>query len=176
MNRIDRAINTRLELDVLVNNLTRIDNEYFSEEEKEKMSDVIIPEGIIDLGYKAFTSCTALRQIKLPSTLHDIECQAFSFCKNLRELVFPEKMHVISVGAFMHCRRLTTVVLPASLKYIGYGAFVGCHRLKTVEIPKETFDKITSGGVAAGIEGDKYLWGLIGAVGKDRVQNVLKLT
>lgn len=172
MNRIDRAINTRLEIDVLVNNLTRIDDAYFSEEEKEKMSDVIVPEGITDLGYKAFSSCTALRQIKLPSTLHDIECQAFSFCKSLRELIFPENMHGIGVGAFMHCRRLTTIVLPARLKYIGYGTFSGCHRLKTVEIPKETFDKISTWSTL----GDQYLWGLIGAVGKDRVQNILKLT
>lgn len=172
MNRIDKAINTRLELDVLVNNLTEIDKEYFSEEEKEKMSDVIVPEGITDLNYHAFSSCTALRQIKLPSTLHNIECQAFSYCKSLRELIFPENMHGIGVGSFMHCRRLTTVVLPASLKYLGYGSFIGCHRLKTVEIPKETFDRISSGGVM----GDKYLWGLVSAVGKDRVQNVLKLT
>lgn len=173
MDKASFEFNKQLELDVLIGGLTEVTKEYVDEHiDRKKMSDVIVPEGITDLGYKAFSSCTALRQIKLPSTLHDIECQTFSFCKSLRELIFPENMHGIGVGAFMHCRRLTTIVLPASLKYIGYGTFLGCHRLKTVEIPKATFDAL--GTIDA--TRDTYLWGLIGAVGKDRVQNILKLT
>ena len=48
-----------------------------------KLTSVIIPEGVTTIGSKAFLNCTSLALISLPSTVRNIASDAFSGCTNL---------------------------------------------------------------------------------------------
>ncbi|MBR2853700.1 MAG: leucine-rich repeat domain-containing protein, partial [Clostridia bacterium] len=76
---------------------------------KQKITSVVIPEGVVSIGSKAFSSCDGITKIKLPKTLKSIGNRAFSNCKGLRELVLPEGLEVLMENPFALCDNLTEV-------------------------------------------------------------------
>ena len=54
------------------------------------IQQVVLPEGLVSIGTSAFYGCTGLEKIELPSTLSQVDSQAFSMCQSLKE-------HVLSV-------------------------------------------------------------------------------
>lgn len=125
----------------------------------ESLEEVIIDDGVEQIGSGAFGSCTALKTLRVPSTLKRIGVSAFSNCKSLEEInlpdgledigqsafsfsglksiVVPEGIEIIENSTFIYCYKLETVVLPNSLKKIYSNAFVGCESLKTVTLPED---------------------------------------
>ena len=96
--------------------------------------DVIIPDGVTKIGYKAFSG-RALKSIVMPSTVTDIGDSAFENCRGLSSVVLPEGMASIGLGAFHGCDGLTAVTMPSSVTNIEDGAFVNCGGLRSVTIP-----------------------------------------
>jgi len=62
-----------------------------------RISWVIIDEGVTSVGEGAFRECNMLSKVKLPSTLERIEDDAFYSCDNLTEIIIPSS--VIYVGS-----------------------------------------------------------------------------
>ena len=54
----------------------------------DKLSELIIPEGVVSIGSEAFKMCNSLKSITLSSTLKEIGNGAF-YCSNLEEVVIP---------------------------------------------------------------------------------------
>lgn len=52
---------------------------------------VQIPEGVVELGEKAFSLCYSLISLKLPSTLINVGEEAFNNCFNMKEYHFMSK-------------------------------------------------------------------------------------
>lgn len=119
---------------------------------------VVIPEGLLEIGERAFYGCKALKRIDLPESLRKIGSFAFKGCYNLedmaipagvteigygafehcrlRSVVLPEKLQVLDARAFCECESLESVVLPAALSKISYDAFLACTSLKRLELPE----------------------------------------
>ena len=55
---------------------------------KQDAVDVVIPEGVKEIGYNAFSDCKALKSILLPSTLEEIAPAAFENCTSLATIKF----------------------------------------------------------------------------------------
>ena len=55
----------------------------------DKVTSLILPEGLEQIGYDAFSCCRNLKSVQLPSTLKGME-PCFEYCYSLEELVFPE--------------------------------------------------------------------------------------
>lgn len=71
--------------------------------------DVTVPDGVREIGERAFFGCLTLTSVTVP-----------------------DGVHTVSYLAFFRCRNLTSVTLPASLENIYYRAFDECPRLKKV--------------------------------------------
>lgn len=80
---------------------------------EEKISKVVIPEGVEVIDSYAFAYLTGLKEVVLPSTLKKI-----------------------SQGAFMGCTALETVTGLENVKFINDYAFYGCNSLKEVNFGK----------------------------------------
>lgn len=122
-----------------------------------------IPEGVTEIGGRAFAGCEKLEEIVFPSSLISIGQDAFAGCSNLKEIVIPENVESIGRGAFFGCGVTSLKVaeensvfrseencilkgetlcwgcessrIPAGITRIGEEAFRGCKNLKAVEIP-----------------------------------------
>ena len=66
---------------------------------QEKLTALVLPEGLESIGEKAFFDCESLTEVRLPSTLKDIGNQAFmGIAANQIEL--PESARTVSAGWF----------------------------------------------------------------------------
>lgn len=126
---------------------------------------LIIPEGVVEIGYAAFADCTSLTgTLSLPSTLKKIGEKkgyisywdgAFKNCNFVCELILPEGLEVIGLGSFANCKNLYGELrLPDGLKEIGDGAFEGCENFTgdliipqgITDIPNNCFNGTWLGG------------------------------
>ena len=121
------------------------------------VQNVVIPEGIREIGAFAFYNRGEIDTIQFPSTLKKIGAFAFSDCTNLEALDFPNTLDWIGDYAFYECSGVKEVrfsdnlrligeaafiscsfralILPDSIQEIGSGCFEGCQRLETVRWP-----------------------------------------
>ena len=72
----------------------------------DKITNVVIEEGVTRIGDYAFSVCSSLTSVTIPAS-------------------------VTSIGnyAFFDCRSLTSVTIPVSVTSIGNSAFYGCSNL-----------------------------------------------
>jgi len=94
-----------------------------------------VPEGVTEIGERAFEDRSDMSRVFLPKSLTNIDKWAFCGCHGLTGISFPEKMAGIGEGAFFGCFRLTRVTLPENLTSIGNRAFWGCDHLTSFVSP-----------------------------------------
>jgi len=102
----------------------------------DALTEVIIPEGILNIRQAAFRGCDNLSTVILPESLGVIDDYAFTGCENLVDINFPNSINWIGAYAFYGCEKLKNVELPEGLKYINEEAFTGCDSLERVTLPK----------------------------------------
>lgn len=91
----------------------------------EKLSSVVIPEGVEVISTRAFAGCTQLEKVTLPSSLKFIANDAFTKCSNLKEVIIPKSVTSITFAdnVFANCSSLS-LATQARLKELGYtGSF-----------------------------------------------------
>lgn len=110
---------------------------------------VTVPETVTQLGYRAFSGCSA-HTIHLPDTLTSIGNYAFT-SSNITSLSIPESVTSIGSNAFSFCDFLTEIDLPDSITSLGSNTFEYCDALTSVTLPdnltalgEETFYKCTA--------------------------------
>ena len=96
---------------------------------------VVLPNGITDIGDRAFSGCYNITSITLPSSVVSIGERAFSRCYHLTNITLPSSIKSIGDRAFSGCHSLPSIALPASVKSIGEGAFSWCSNLTNITIP-----------------------------------------
>ena len=112
-------------------------NEY-----KGKDSEVVIPEGVTEIGDWAFERCRSLSSITIPESVTEIGRDAFYYCSNLKSITIPEGVREIGRDAFRYCSSLTSITIPESVREIGEDAFYGCSSLTSilVDINNKKYD------------------------------------
>ena len=87
----------------------------------EKLSNVVIPEGVEVISTRAFAGCTRLEKVTLPSSLKFIANDAFTKCSNLKEVIIPKSVTSITFAdnVFANCSSLS-LATQARLKELGY--------------------------------------------------------
>ena len=93
------------------------------------LTEVIMNEGLTDIGENAFEYCEKLQTPVLPSTLTEIDGYAFMSCSGMSEkLTIPKNVKSISWYAFGWDFALTDIEFEpeSALDRIGYGTFAYC--------------------------------------------------
>ena len=98
-------------------------------------SCLVIPEGVSEIGERAFYTCESLLSIEIPKNVRMIGEYAFACCRNLQSVSFSEGLEYIEACAFYQCTGLENIQFPDSLRGIESAAFSGCAGLTRVEIP-----------------------------------------
>lgn len=99
----------------------------------DNFTEVIIPEGITEIGDYAFAE-TNVKKITLPQSLEKIGDYAF-YMSTLEEIVIPSGVKEIGYSAFDRCLNLERVTLKSGVEKIGERAFMMCSMLTDIEIP-----------------------------------------
>ncbi len=98
------------------------------------LSEVVIADGVEEIGHHAFYNCSSLTKVDLPPSLGYIGTEVFAG-SGLVGLSLPQHVTSIDRGAFANCARLKSISLPYGLTSIGYLAFEGCLSLEQIDIP-----------------------------------------
>lgn len=119
----------------------------------ENLAGISLPNGVTEIGERAFYGCTSLRSVVIPEGVTEIGDSAFEDCKSLRSIVIPESVTEIGDFTFNDCTSLESVVIPEGVTKIGRCAFIGCP-LKSIEIPSTVREIDFSFGGGSNIFGD----------------------
>ena len=97
--------------------------------------DVVIPDGVTEIGHGAFYMCRDLHSVTIPKGVTSFGNEAFHFCENLSTVTIPEGVTSIGYAAFSNCSALTSITIPVGVLRIGHSAFYACSNLTRVTIP-----------------------------------------
>lgn len=104
------------------------------------ITEVIIEEGITEIGEQVFDGCK-LSSIILANSVTHINSHAFSSCHNLISVKFPSNVTCIESYAFYQCYNLISIKLPISITSISGAAFYGCTNLSDVYYSGDKADR-----------------------------------
>jgi len=115
------------------NNCCTVDRRWFRKVYyvPEKLRRVEITD-CAKLAYGAFYGCDMLANVILHDGLTDIGVSAFRDCTGLSSMVIPDSVEWIDESAFYGCKNLASVVLGEGLLYLGHAAFGDCGNLASV--------------------------------------------
>ena len=74
------------------------------------------PEGLVEIGERAFENCGALKEVFLPQSLRNVKRRAFYACKGLRKIHISGQLGEIGEEAFAFCEKLEEVHLPGGVR------------------------------------------------------------
>lgn len=135
--------------------LTFIDHRAFMEC-KSLTGVVILPEGLEEMDYGVFNSCTKLKAVKMPDTLTTLSGDAatFSGCTSLEYVQFSKNLtSPIYKSMFEGCTSLKAISFPDGITNIDYKALRKCTSLQAVYLPSG----LTNLGVVSNSSND---WGV----------------
>ena len=73
------------------------------------VKEVILPEGVLEIGYEAFSECRMLERIMIPEGIQKIDTFAFSQCVSLRDMRLPDSLEDYGSWMFNHCDSLQEI-------------------------------------------------------------------
>ena len=103
-----------------------------------KLNNVVLNEGLEEIGGSAFNHCESLKSIHIPSTVTAIGGWCFERCTSLSEVTFADNSQLTTIAGatFIYCRSLKKIMIPKSVKEIlksgTNGAFEDCLDLESV--------------------------------------------
>ncbi len=98
-----------------------------------RVGEYAVPEGVVRIGYGAFSSNPHLTRVTIPEGVTDIGYVAFDNCTGLTNITVPESLTLIS-SAFRFCSSLIEIRIPKAVASIGTSAFYGCASLQAIHV------------------------------------------
>ena len=107
----------------------------------ERVTALVVPEGVTSIGEYVFYGCTSLESITIPKSVTSIGEYVFYGCTSLKSITIPESVTSIGDYAFQRCTSLETIIIPKGVTSIGKYAFAYCSSLTkvycyAVDVPK----------------------------------------
>ena len=104
-----------------------------------QLTNVELPEGILNINPAAFESCYSLSSVTIPNTVKYIGEAAFK-SSAIRSIDLPDNITVIEDETFSGCGSLSSIIIPEGVTRIGEDAFNGIYALEEVSIPSSVVE------------------------------------
>ncbi|MBR6112771.1 MAG: leucine-rich repeat protein [Paludibacteraceae bacterium] len=101
---------------------------------KDEVENVVVNEGVTNIGKHAFMSFSKLKDVKIASTVEIIDFAAFEGCTSLSEITLPEGLKEFGEEAFYECSSLTSISIPQKVTYLPKSIFQSCKSLKNIDL------------------------------------------
>ena len=111
----------------------------------ERITSIIIENGVSSIGDFAFLGCYNSATIEIPNTVTSIGDAAFAYCTSITRITIPDSVTSIGTSVFYACENLTSATLSENVASIGEWMFAYCTSLSSIAIP----DNVTNIGYAA---------------------------
>lgn len=114
-------------------------DKFFSDDkeiEYKKIKQIIISEGITELGKNCFCFLENVTLVKFPASLQIIGEDAMNGMESLTEIQFPSELSQIGESAFYNCHKITELQIPDTVNQIGPDAFAYCKNLQRIRLPR----------------------------------------
>jgi hypothetical protein len=98
--------------------------------DEKVLTNVFIPDSIVNIGNYAFFGCIGLTSITIPPGVTNIGAYSF-LSTSLTNIVIPDGVIYLGLGAFQSCGLLTSAKIGTGVTNIGSGTFVGCTKLSS---------------------------------------------
>ncbi len=111
---------------------------------KDRVTKVVVLEGVTLIGDSAFSYFSNLKEIQLPRSLRKIQAEAFAYCTALEKVELPAGTRLLGEGVFRGCTSLKEAILPDSIYLQGHGIqndldarylFASCSSLESITLP-----------------------------------------
>ena len=101
--------------------------------------EVNVPESVTSLASSVFHG-TNITAVSLPDGLIEIGDRAFMYCRDLTGITLPESLRAIGNEAFYGCDNVafTTFTIPAGVTQVGYNIISNCSNLSKVTVLPST--------------------------------------
>jgi len=96
---------------------------------RESVKDIVVSEGITEVGERAFYWCTNCTSVSLPDSLVAIREYGFNNLRALQTITLPPNLKTLEFCAFSECAALTSITLPDSVTEVGSSVFSNCPAL-----------------------------------------------
>ena len=115
--------------------------------QNKKITSVVFPDTVENIGTRVLAWCSELESIVLPVNLRTLGGQAFFNCEKLKSIDLPHGLEKIGSSAFGLCYDLGDVYIPESVHEIGGGAFCGCESMKSLTVDESNENYVSKDGV-----------------------------
>ncbi|MEI6873741.1 MAG: leucine-rich repeat protein [Spirochaetota bacterium] len=105
-----------------------------------------VPDGVTQIGDRAFSECAVMTGVTLPSSVTTIGRMAFFNCLSLTSVNLSSGLTAMGENAFCLCTALENITLPASLISIGKPLFTGCDALTSISVDASNAKYASSSG------------------------------
>ena len=86
-------------------------------------TNYIIPNGVTNIGDRAFWECKSLNNIKIPNSVTNIGNETFSWCESLTSINIPNSVTTIESGAFGGCNNIPSQIKSDIIQRFGEEVF-----------------------------------------------------
>ena len=99
--------------------------------------DVVIPDGVVEIGASAFSLCTKITSVTICDGMEHIGEYAFEKCRKLESICLPNTVKTIGKGAFYYCDALIALELPENVQITKVSDIVSnCFQLARLILPQ----------------------------------------
>lgn len=96
--------------------------------------NIVISEGVTNIGDHAFYKCTNLLSVSIPQTVTRIGERSFGNCNKLGVINLPDGLTSIGQSCFENCGELSSIVIPNGVTKVKTTTFKGCSGLTSITI------------------------------------------
>lgn len=101
---------------------------------KNKITSLVIEDGITEIGTEAFASLPKLKTVEFPASLEYIGNFAFFECSSLGDFTLPENLKKLGQQCFATCNSITRLEIPDNVTFLDSGICENCTSLTSVYI------------------------------------------
>lgn len=111
-------------------------------------ANLVIPEGVTEIGNDAFYDCKSLVNVTLPNSVVEIGSEAFLGCTSLKSVSIPSSVTKIGSFAFSDCGNLTVQYDGAKWQWtmVRKFAYIGTPTVRCSDGEEVTFDPADADG------------------------------